>query len=401
MKKNKTLSLLIVLMLFFTPHLFAQVDLGGSLDLEFRSGGSDSKFITNEIAQDYRYPHLSIAQINAFLFAPIDRDFFFESRIQMDTWGTGELNQPRLTLAYLGWEPEGKNYSLQLGRFVNPFGFYPNRTLAFNNVFTAAPLAYGYFVNISDKRGYWPQAGDFGTYTRADVGQSTVYFGGYTTGLGGTIDLIPDKLTVDLAITNSAPSSPEDYTNLRNVAGIARVGFKPNISWDLGLSLSHGSFMQRDPVNSFIRTRQPLENFTQSLAGVDFVFQFLYFEIVGEAILSHWRVPRFQNGLFTVDNRGNPVQYNITNIGSYIDLKYEPPFLTGSYLAVRAENLSFIETDDPVTGETFSWDDDVTRLTFAAGYKISRTVLGKVSYSDQTPFNQSQSAFRVQITTLF
>lgn len=400
MKKNKQLSLLIVLTLFFAPHLFGQVDLGGSLDLELRTGGSDSKFITNEIAEEFRFPHLSIAQINAFLFAPIDRDFFFESRIQMDTWGTGELNEPRLTLAYLGWEPEGKDYSLQLGRFMNPFGFYPNRTLAINNVFTAAPLAYGYFVNISDKRGFWTKAGDFGTYTRSDVGQSTVYFGGYTTGLGGTFSLIPDKLTLDLALTNSAPSSPEDYTNLRNIAGISRVGFKPSISWDLGLSLSHGSFMQRDPVNSALRARKPLENYTQSLAGIDFVYQFLYFEIVSEVILSHWRVPRFQNGLFTFQN-GNPVQYNITNIGSYIDFKYEPPFLTGSYLAIRAENMLFIETDDPVTGESFSWDDDVTRLTIAAGYKISRSILGKVSYSDQTSFNSSQSSFRVQITTLF
>ncbi len=175
--------------LIFLPLLSrAQVDFNGTLDLSVAKGGKESKFITNEINNEYRNLHMSIYQLNLFAFAQVTDDFFVNARIQWDIWGTGKLNAARITLAMIGWEPEESNWSLGIGRFVSPFGLYPRRILSADNLFTQAPLGYGYFINMSDERGYWPKAGDSGIYGPNDVGLTTVYFGGYSTGFLASLD---------------------------------------------------------------------------------------------------------------------------------------------------------------------------------------------------------------------
>lgn len=398
---KKAVLWLIFLYAFVPFQGQAQVQLNGSLRLELPSGGSNSSFLTNEINNEFRNPHLAIAQLNAFLFAPISEQFFFEGRVQMDIWGTGELNPPRVTLANITWDKPGNAYTVSAGRFITPFGFYSKRQLAQDRVFVATPLGYDYFINISDQRGFWPQAGNNGTYTQTDVGLSTAYFGGYATGVKTFWEIEPNKWTFEGAITNGTPATQLDFTNLANVAGIMRLTYKPAIYWEQGLSLSYGSFMQLDQVNQGVREDNPLEQYRQFVAGTDFKFGYSYFEVVGEFIYSNWSVPSFSNGFFRFEQGNQLAEYNLNNAAGNIDVKYEPPFFTGAYLAVRGERLYFFEADDPQSNQQIKWDDDVTRLTGVAGYKISRNIISKISYSDQTPFDGSRYALRIQVSAFF
>ena len=401
--KNNFYPKVLVLLGFilFSSNAYAQLEISGSINLEALSGGNNSSFISNEIANEFRYPHVAVERLNAFLFAPINDRFYFEGRIQMDTWGTGRLNSPRLTLAKLTWDNPNKSYTISAGRFISPVGFYSRRQISMDRVFVALPLNYGYFVNISEQRGYWPQAGNTGTYTRADVGVSTIYFGGYSTGFSTKWEIKPDKLVLDAAVTNAAPASPADYTNLSNIALQSRLQYTPSIAWQLGLSLSHGGFMQVDQVNASVRQNNPLEQFRQTLVGADVTFGYSYFEIVSEIIYSHWKVPGFDSGFFDIRNGNKLVEYNVSNIGGNIDIKYEPPSLTGSYIAVRAEHLYFFEADDPSSTGKIKWDEDVTRLTGVLGYKLARNILAKFSFSEQTPFDGSKYALRLHLTAFF
>lgn len=400
-KFTKTILLALACLALFSYSGLAQIQLNGSLRLEVPSGGSDSSFLTNEINNEFRNPHLAIAQINAFLFAPISDQFFFEGRVQMDVWGTGELNPPRVTLANITWDNPDNNYTISAGRFVSPFGFYSKRQLATDRVFVATLLGYDYFINISDQRGFWPQAGNSGTYTQTDVGLTTAYFGGYATGAKTFWEIEPNKWTLEVAITNGTPATQLDYSNLANIAGIARLTYKPAIYWEQGLSLSYGNFMELDQVNQGVRQDNPLEQYRQFIAGIDFKFGYSYFEVVGEVIYSNWSVPSFNNGFFRFDEGNQLAEYNLSNAAANIDIKYEIPRLTGSYVAVRAERLQFFEANDPQSDNSIKWDDDVTRLTGVAGYKISRNIIGKVSYSDQTPFDGSKYALRIQVSAFF
>lgn len=378
----------VLLLLLILPNASrAQIEFNGTLDLSVAKGGKDSKYITNEINNEYRNWHMAIYQFNLFAFAQVTDEFFVNARIQFDTWGTGKLNAPRITLAMIGWEPEDSGWSLGIGRFVSPFGLYPRRILAADNLFTQAPLGYGYFINMSDERGYWPKAGNSGIYGPNDVGLTTVYFGGYNTGFLASWVIIPELFNIDIALANAAITSQKDYTNLANMGGIVRLGFQPFIYWQQGISVSYGSFMQRAGVNTLYND---LEQYTQSVVATDFILAHSYFELSGEFIYSMWDVPMFTGTDFIKDDENQLKKFNLHNYSAYADLKYEPPFFTGYYIALRYDMLRFPDSKDieDVNSKDFNpWDKDVTRYSIAMGYKFARQILLKVAYMTQTTKN--------------
>lgn len=385
---------------FIITSVFAQVEINGTIDFEISSGGTDSKFITNGINEDFKYLHLSIPQINLLLFSPINDQFFVEARLQSDTWGTGQLSTPRFTLANLTWSHPDKDYSISIGRFISPVGVYSKKALSIDRTFVDLPLNYSYFTNISDERGFWPSAGDNANYTTGDVGLSTIYLGGYTTGILFDWMLIENKLRLETSLSMVAPASDQNYTNIANGALLTHLTFNPNISWELGLSASHGSYMQLTPVNRIHRPNNPLEQYRQSLIGLDIRYSLGFWELQAEAIYAYWTSPCYTNGQFNL--YGNKLaEYRSTNLGTNIDVRFEPPAISGSYLAFRADHLNFLTAETDSSSLSSDWDTDTSRLTAVVGYKLARNVEAKIIVSEQTPFDQSLYAFRFFITAFF
>ena len=115
---NKILQLYVIL-IFLPILLMAQVEINGTLDLSVSQGGKDSRFITNELANEFQNLHMSIHQLNLFVFAQVTDDFFVNVRLQWDTWGTGKLNrEPRLSLAV----PLSKRYTVERQRIWDRSG---------------------------------------------------------------------------------------------------------------------------------------------------------------------------------------------------------------------------------------------------------------------------------------
>lgn len=394
---NKYLRLFIF-SIFLLQSAYAQIEIGGSADFEVSYGGKASTFTTNEIASEYRNPHMAINQLNLFLFAQITDGWFFNSRIQWDTWGTGTLNPARVTLAFVSWEPEDNPFSLTIGRFVNPFGLYPRRQLASENLFVNAPLIYDYFVNISDTRGYWP--GTSGNYGTDAAGLTTIYFGGYST--GGMVNWIiaPELVDLSVAVTNAAQASQRNYTNLQNLAVTTRLGFQPIIYWQQGISFSYGSFFQRDAVNNTIDN---LEKYRQMLIGTDIILASGYFELSGELVYSMWNVPA-RDSSWRRNAKGELETFDLSNYAGYADLKYEPPFIPGSYVAVRFEKMIFEKFDIPagIPWIQNKWDENIMRYSAAVGYKLAHNVLLKFAFSEQvfdnTDLKQDDYTFRSILT---
>lgn len=392
----------LILLISFSGSLNAQVQFNGTLDLLLSAGGEDSKFIRNGINEDYKYLHFTIPQVNLLMFAPVNDNWFVEARLQSDTWGTGTLSEPRFTLANLTWSDPDKDYLLSFGRFINPVGFYSKRSLIIDRTFFDLPLSYSYFINISDERGLWPSAGDQLNYTSGDVGLSTIYFGGYATGVLFDWSIIENKLRLETALTNAAPASDANYTNLANAAFLSHLSYNPNIYWQFGLSASHGSFMQSKPVNAIHRPNNALEQYRQTLIGLDVTFGMAFVEIIAEGIYSHWKVPYYNNGSFRL--RGNKLaEYTAENAGFNIDFRYEPPAFPGSYVAARFEHLKFFtaKADQYNVSSIRNWDEDISRISLTAGYKLARNVLARISVSDQTPFDQSLYTFRAGLSAFF
>ncbi len=400
---NSKKKLFLVLFLFIAPQYgFSQIQLNGSVDFEISAGGEDSRFITNQISSKYKQANLAVTQLNVFAFAPITDQLFFESRIQLDTWGNGDLNPPRISLASLIWDNPENDYVIRFGRFISPFGFYPKRQLSTDRVFVNHPLGYSYFTNISDIRGFWPQAGNNtnAEYQVGDVGLPSLYFAGYVTGIGTSWDLISNKISLDVAITNGTPITIKDRASLSNLAVTSRLQYNQSIFWSQGVSASFGNFLQADAINETVRENNNFKKYTQLLLGTDTKIEFTYFQIIAEVIYSRWKTPAFIGNSFHVD-QNKLVEYDLSNFSGNIDLKYELPSLTGSFIALRAEHLLFLEADDPGTTNTLQWDQDVSRITGVFGYKLDRNILAKLSFSEQGEFDGSEYALRFQISAFF
>ena len=92
---------------------------------------------------------------------------------------------------------------------------------------------------------------------------------------------------------------------------------------------------------------------------------------------------------------------DVENIGANIDFKYEPPSMSGTYFALRAESMYFFEADNPVTGDAYNWDKNFNRYTLAIARKFDRNVVGKLVFSDQDKFNLKMFTLRAYITAAF
>ena len=375
-------------------NVSAQVEINGLLDVEFSKGGKDSDFYLNGIASDFKETHVAINQLNLFLFSQISDAWSVNVRLQFDTWVSGELNPLRLSLAEIVWEPPDDRIRIDAGRFVNPFGLYSQRQLSIQNSFVNTPLAYGYGLNMTNQHGYIfnydSVSIDPGGYGYGTGKLTTIAYYGYSTGLMFSWLIVPEVLNLDLAITNVAPTSQKQYTNLNNLGGIARLSIQPAIFWQQGISFATGSFMESGDVN---KDYTDLNKFKQTVYGTDWIIAYTYFEISGEFIYAVWNVPGYDQAWFETDNDGNLKEFKLENYSYYIDLKYEPSFVPGSYLAVRYEELKFLEYNETQgyyqtePGMQFNWGDDIRRYSIAFGYKFSPNILFKIAYSDQKYIN--------------
>jgi hypothetical protein len=283
---------------------------------------------------------------------------------------------------------------LTLGRFITPFGLFPQRQLPMDNTFIQPPAAYAYFSNISNSLGFVPNLTATSDYVRgsgSSAGIPTVYFCAYATGAMLSHDAIFDWLRADLAVSNVALGSTVNNTNLSNYNFIARLQVNPHPSVNIGLSGSHGSFFEEVPENSDFGD---LRRFTQSIAGLDYTLAYAFFELSGEALYSSYRVPWWSPGqkLFFTDADGQLKEYTLTKYDLYADLRLDMPFLPGSYLAARYEYTGYPEfSDDMRIGQSNAgiWDNSMNRYAVAIGYKFHRQVLWKLVYTDQTIKNFS------------
>jgi hypothetical protein len=100
--------------------------------------------------------------------------------------------------------------------------------------------------------------------------------------------------------------------------------------------------------------------------------------------------PFFDGTDFIRDYYGKAKTFNLANYAAYLDLRYEPPFVSGSYIAVRYDILRFMDSDDLKNlwdADQNLWDNNVTRYRVAIGYKFAEPVLLKLTYMDQKTEN--------------
>lgn len=356
----------------------AQVTWGAIFDFEFRKGGEGSSLERNELVDGN--PQFSVHRFQLFLDAAVDDHVAFTAKLANNVVVQDDLKKIELQLAYVSFtDIAGRGLNVSVGRILTPFGLFAKRQLSPDNPFIGSPLYFQYQVNVSPTFGYRP------TLTRGDIygGLSTMYLGGYYTGVELFGTLFRETFDFDFALTNAPISSFRSDVNTNGGLSFqGRVGVRPAMFISAGTSLSYGAFMDESLENRFL---EDLERYKQSSIGFDFTLDWQFYKLTGEFIYNRWNAPFIVIDYIVSPPYGSGLpsgaELDLVSREVLVDLKVDMPFLVGSYVAVRFNLLEFDTIEDPLNaGSAIAWASGVRRYALGVGYRLTRTVLFKAGY---------------------
>jgi hypothetical protein len=384
-------------------------------DFEVSKAGEESHYFFNEINRAYTKPRAGISHLNLINHVKLDSSWSFHTRLWMQRdKGIGQIfysdntkedelfsipNKDGFSIPELNiqWLSSTRKFGITVGSFINPFGSFNKKQLSTQRNIIGLPLAYAYHTNISPKIGFAPGMGDPVTIKVEDEpqwGTTQLYYGGYTTGAMMSWNVKPGKVSWKLALVNGAPNANQEkiIPKFHNWGLISRLKIQPTYNWEQGFSVSHGTFMQESKVSGLLDN---LRSYSQTMVGTDVKLGSGFFEFSGEVIGAIYRVPEFKYTDTSFVNGGDPL--TLSSLSAYGDLKYELPFLQGSYVAGRLDYLKF---SDYLSG---NWDNQVWRFSFACGYHINQFLLARIAVSIQkvpnrTDWKGNQNTLRFVLT---
>jgi hypothetical protein len=398
-KRVKNSLFLIFLFVGVSSHLNAQTTfkINGLADVEISKGGSSSHYYYNEIDQNHTDLRIGIAQLNLVGQINFGKQWIFNTRLLLERDKGQKFENFVIPQLNIQWLSKDRKVGLTIGSFTNPFGSFNKKQLSIDRNFIGLPLAYSFHNNISDKIGFLEGMGDIEKINidgSIQWGTSNIYYGGYTTGAMFSWNIKPSKVNWKVALVSGASNLQKHFTSPLNFGVISRLKIQPTYFWEQGISISHGTFFQESEVSPQLTD---LKDFTQTIIGLDYKLGFGFFEFSGEVMGVFYKVPEF-NGEDYLFVTGSDTR-NLNNIAAYLDIKYEPPVLQGSYIVYRIDHLDFGKLDDD---NDPTWDNKVLRHSIAIGYHINQHILARISVStqqvDNKNWDKTQRTLRVVLT---
>ena len=371
------------------------------LDTELSVAGSESHYYYNEIHEDFLDTRFGISQLNAIGELKLNEQWSFNARLLLERDLGQELDKFSLPQLNVQWLSKERKVGLTVGTFINPFGYYNEKQLSTERNFISLPLSYTYYVNVSDKIGFLENMGEINQVwvdgnQEWEWGTTNLYYGGYSTGAMFSWNIKPSKVNWKLALVSGASNSLKRFTDPLNIGIISKFKFQPTYYWEQGVSFSYGTFFRESEANEQL---DDLGDYTQTLIGTDIKLGTGRFEFIGEVIGAFYQVPQFNFEDMTIDSN----TLKISNISANLDIKYEPDFIPGSYIAYRIDHIGFSKLD---IDQSPKWDNDVVRHSAALGYDINEYLRARVLLSTQNVNNwptwvRNQRTFRMVVTAHF
>lgn len=403
---RKPIVLLFVLMLpcWLSSQMLFEFNAG--LDVEMFKAGDRSHYYYNEINNGFDLEKWQVRPYQANLIGKLhfSEEWSVTARLLLERRLGRQFDQLQAPLLNVQWAPKEKNFQLKLGRFINPFGSFNSRQLPKQRSFIGLPLAYQYYVNISDQIGFVPNMGDV-TKVPLDGspntwGSSTLYYGGYNTGIHLNWDIDPGRVNWKVALVNNAALGRVNFPNPVQFGLNTRLGVRPIYFWEQGISISHGSFLRDSEVGNQLADFQ---QYRQTLIGTDYKIGLSWFEFSGELIWTLYRTPAFDPENRTFLDQGESL--NLQSFNAYLDIKYRLPFLARSFLAYRFDTMRFGQLESPTYTNSDQWDNPVLRHALAFGYQINELLLVRAYVATQSVDNKAwdrrQRVFRLMVSFFY
>jgi hypothetical protein len=349
--------------------------LSGTLDLEgYHLQQPAPGLIYTE--RDYLFnPRLSLfldaqlgPQVYAFVQARADRGFD----------PSDEGSQVRLDEYAVRFTARGSaHFQAQAGKFATIVGNWVPRHDSWQNPFVTAPLPYENLTGIwdrfaarsSDQLLAWahvkstPPHGD--EYVEKPLRTPIIWGPSYASGVAlfGRIG----KLDAAFEFKNTSLSShPETWAPGRvqwqNPTFSGRLGYRPNTMWNLGFSVSSGTYLRPD-AEPTIAPGFHLADYRQTVLAHDISFAWHHWQVWAEFYAARFVVPK--------------VAYADT-LAYYTEVKYK--FTPRFFGALRWNQQVFGRIPDGRGGRT-AWGRDTWRIDFSAGYRFTPHTQLKIEYN--------------------
>jgi len=174
------------------------------------------------------------------------------------------------------------------------------------------------------------------------------------------------KMHYAFEVKNAALAArPESWDLTRNSFGYptfsGRIGFKPNVMWNFGVSGSIGPYLHPEAAFSLPRG-DSIGDYNQILIGQDVTFAWHHFQFWAEVFETRFEVPNVGNADL---------------LSYYLEAKYK----VTPQLFVAARWNQQLYGDVPFNGQDTRWGNDAWRVDLALGYRFSADLQLKVQCS--------------------
>lgn len=385
-------------LVFGANHDRVRARLSGTLDIEGYDFQEPAPGLIYSDGDRLFNPRLSL-----FLDAQLGRDFyvFAQSRVDRGFDPGDERLEARMDEYAIRYSVAGGAWlNLEVGKFATVVGNWVERHGSWNNPFITAPLVYENLTGVWDSAA----AGSVETLLRwAHVRPSGLSVGdkedkerrlpviwGPSYGSGVAIAGRIERFQYAVELKNAALASrPESWnvtkTQWRQPTLSGRIGFRPNEAWNLGLSVSSGSFLKPSAANT-VAPGHGLGDYREIVLGQDVGFAWHHFQLWTEIYWARFQIPNVGDA--------DTVSY-------YVEAKYK--FTARFFAALRWNQQSFGSLSDSL-GRSVRWGSDTWRVDFGPVYRFTPHMQLKFQYSLQHTANTTRTLsnlFAIQSTLRF
>ena len=270
-------------------------------------------------------------------------------------------------------------WDLQIGKFATVVGNWVRRHGSWENPFITAPLPYENLVGIWDVAAAessatilrWahlqPRASAAGEYADKYRRIPVIWGPSYATGaaLRGQIGNFDYAAEMKNASLSSRPASwPATRAQWRQPTFSARLGYRPDESWNLGFSASTGSYL-RPIAQSTLTAGRRLGDYRETVFGQDAAYAWHYWQVWAEIYESRFAIPRVGHA---------------DTLAYYLEAKYK---FTPQFFGALRWNQQLFATLPDGDGGSVRWGRDIWRVDLAPAYRFTAHMQLKFQYSVQ------------------
>ena len=249
---------------------------------------------------------------------------------------------------------DNQTFGVQTGVLGTFIGNVTARRSSKYNPLIHLPIMYDYYTALPDD----PQSSPYELFEQRGTGTGLpiFYLGVYRPGVE-LFATVLEKIDLHAGVYNSSPSNPYMAYSASDFNYSARIGIRPVMGLNMGLSYNYGPFMGQDEY-SYVDVSGAI----QSLYDVDVSYERGYFSFFGQAVLNTWEHPTLPDdlGVFSY----------------YLEGKYK--FAPHAFAAVRYGHSMFSEFE--IHEQSLPWDDNIQRIEVGLGYYLERETLAKIVY---------------------